>query len=92
MHVSDLASAKRVPGRADGLVHWVPDEEADDEFVALARRRHAFVIPTWTVYEGMRGGRGGEALANDPAVARWISDAQAVTSAPGSPPQDQSGP
>ncbi|TXH33736.1 MAG: amidohydrolase [Burkholderiaceae bacterium] len=92
VHVSDLASAKRaLKAGADGLVHWVLDEEADDEFVAPARRRHAFVIPTWTVYEGMRGGQGGEALANDPAVAPLISDAQAVTLGTRLSPQDQSG-
>jgi imidazolonepropionase-like amidohydrolase len=53
---------------ADGLVHVWVDAPADDDLVRLAVEQKAFVIPTLTVLE-----RGGQAIADDPALASWLS-------------------
>jgi len=76
VHVSRLRDAKAViEDGADGLVHMFgePDDEA---FVAVAKRRKAFVIPTLTVLASIaRTGEGGE-LAKDARLAPWLSREQ----------------
>lgn len=62
---------------ANGLVHVFQDAVADDGFVALARERGAFVVPTLTVVAGFSGEH--SALAEDPRVSPWLSDEQRGT-------------
>jgi imidazolonepropionase-like amidohydrolase len=62
---------------ADGLVHVFQDQPADADFVALAKRRGAFVVPTLTVIAGFSGER--SALADDPRLAAWLSTSQRET-------------
>jgi imidazolonepropionase-like amidohydrolase len=62
---------------ADGLVHGFEDELADDEFIALARERQAFVIATLTVVAGMSGERA--SVLDDARVAPWLDGGQKQT-------------
>ena len=62
---------------ADGLVHVFQDQAADAGFVALAKRRGAFVVPTLTVIAGFSGQR--SPLADDPRLAAWLSAGQRET-------------
>ncbi len=59
---------------ADGLVHVFQDQAADAEFVALARQRGAFIVPTLTVIAGFSGER--STLAEDPRLRAWLSSGQ----------------
>ncbi|MBW8368867.1 MAG: amidohydrolase family protein [Arenimonas sp.] len=59
---------------ADGLVHVFQDVPADAAFVALARERGAFVVPTLTVVAGFSGEH--SRLAEDPRVSQWLSGDQ----------------
>ena len=53
MHVSTLASAREgLDAGVDGFAHVFHDRPADDDFVALARRRGAFVVPTLVLFSG----------------------------------------
>ncbi len=62
---------------ANGLVHIFQDAVADEAFVALARERGAFVVPTLTVVAGFSGEH--SALAEDPRVSPWLSGEQRQT-------------
>ncbi|TNJ35298.1 amidohydrolase family protein [Arenimonas terrae] len=62
---------------ADGLVHVFQDQPADEDVVALAKARGAFVVPTLTVIAGFSGER--SALADDPRLAAWLSAGQRET-------------
>lgn len=62
---------------AHGLVHVFQDAVADDDFVALARERGAFVVPTLTVVAGFSGQP--SAQVDDPRVAPWLSADQRQT-------------
>lgn len=78
VHVSlqDTARASLRDG-ADGLVHIFQDAPADEDFVALARDRGAFVVPTLGVIAGMAGE--GNALLDDVRIAPWLSPEQRGT-------------
>ncbi|HEY8144018.1 MAG TPA: CIA30 family protein [Kofleriaceae bacterium] len=53
MHVSTLAAAREgLAAGADGFAHVFHDRPADDDFVALARQRGAFVVPTLVLFSG----------------------------------------
>jgi imidazolonepropionase-like amidohydrolase len=59
---------------ADGLVHLFVDKPVDDALVRLAAERKVFVIPTLTVLKSaQRIKQGSAALAEDPAVAEYLS-------------------
>ncbi|WP_269530982.1 amidohydrolase family protein [Chitinimonas sp. BJYL2] len=77
VHVSNLQSAKdALNAGAHGLVHLFSDREADDEFVALAKAKGAFVIPTYSVYESVFGRKGGQTLLDKPAIVDVLDDGQ----------------
>lgn len=75
VHASAQETAREsLRGGADGLVHVFQDAPADEAFVALARERGAFVVPTLTVIAGFSGER--SPLADDLRFAAWLSREQ----------------
>lgn len=69
VHVHSVAFARdAIEAGADGLVHIHADSDAPAEFVALAKRRGTFVIPTLTVNMSVVGTAGGAGLIEDPRV------------------------
>jgi imidazolonepropionase-like amidohydrolase len=55
VHATGLWEAKdALRAGADVLVHGVGDKPVDDEFLELARPRHAIYTPTLTVFDGYR--------------------------------------
>jgi imidazolonepropionase-like amidohydrolase len=74
VHVLALDAAKEaLAAGADGLVHLFGDRPADSEFVALASRSHAFVIPTLSLFASMAGTPAGPALARDPNYEPYLT-------------------
>lgn len=75
VHVSAQEDARQMlRDGADGLVHVFQDALADPEFVALARERHAFMVPTLTVIAGF--GAEQSTIAEDTRVAPWLTSEQ----------------
>jgi imidazolonepropionase-like amidohydrolase len=76
VHISTESDARAVlEAGADGLVHLYTGDSADAEGLArLARRKGAFVIPTFAVLESAAGWRGDDLLAN-PALAVLLDNA-----------------
>jgi imidazolonepropionase-like amidohydrolase len=69
VHVSTEPDARAaLEAGADALVHLflgpAPDPTAVDSLARLAKRKNAFVIPTFTVMESMAGVRGDDLLGN----------------------------
>ena len=69
VHVSTEKDARAaLDAGADALVHLflgaAPDPTAVDSLAKLAKRKNAFVIPTFTVMESMAGVRGDDLLGN----------------------------
>jgi len=90
VHVLAREFARRaIAAGADGLVHLFVDIPVDDAFVRLAAQRGAFVIPTLTVLDSVNRNGGNAALADDPAIAPYVTpgDAQMLRSSfPGKTP------
>jgi imidazolonepropionase-like amidohydrolase len=79
-HISRLRPAKEaLEAGVDGLVHTFADRNADDEFIALAKQRSAFVVPTLTVIAGIVGPAESQRFAADPRIAARLSGAQRST-------------
>jgi imidazolonepropionase-like amidohydrolase len=69
VHVHSLSFARSaIAAGADGLVHVFADTDSIAEFVALAKRRGAFVIPTLAVNKSVTGVAGGAPLIDDARV------------------------
>lgn len=80
VHVSRLEPARTaLAAGADGLVHVFADRPADEDFIALAVERKAFVTPTLAVTASAAGDGEGAALAADPRVAPFLSPEQRRT-------------
>ncbi len=76
VHVSRLGDAKFViENKADGIVHMF-GEPGDADFVAIAKKRQAFVVPTLSVLATMARAEEGRKLASDASLAPWLSLAQ----------------
>jgi imidazolonepropionase-like amidohydrolase len=80
VHISSLASARAaLEAGADGLVHLFNGEKmkpADlDAFVALAKAKKAFIIPTFSVLESIAGVRADD-LIGDAGMARLLDKEQ----------------
>lgn len=76
VHVSRLRDGKAaIDAGADGLVHMF-GEPGDAAFVALAKKRKAFVIPTLSVLATMARAGEGDKLAADARLAPWLGKAQ----------------
>lgn len=78
MHVSTQQAAREsLRDGADGLVHVFQDGIADAEFIALAKQRGAFVVPTLTVIAGISGEASN--LVADERIESWLSPGQRDT-------------
>ena len=74
VHVLSLQGAKdAIAAGADGLVHLFADRPADDEFIALARQHHPFVMPTLSLLGSMAGASAGPVLAADPRLEPYLN-------------------
>jgi len=75
VHVLAREFARRaVADGADGLVHLFVDKPVDDAFVRLAAERKVLIIPTLTVLDSVnRNNQGHSALADDPALAPYLT-------------------
>jgi len=83
VHVSTEKDARAaLEAGADALVHLflgaAPDAMAVDSLARLAKRRNAFVIPTFTVMESMAGVRGDD-LMGDADLAALVEREGATT-------------
>ncbi len=76
VHVSRLREGKAaIEGGADGLVH-IFGEPGDAAFVAAAKKRSAFVVPTLSVLATMAHTGEGRALGEDLQLKPWLGSAQ----------------
>jgi imidazolonepropionase-like amidohydrolase len=76
VHVSRLREGNvAIEGGADGLVH-IFGEPGDAAFVAAAKRRKAFVVPTLSVLATMAQTGEGRALGDDARLKPWLASAQ----------------
>lgn len=76
VHVSRLREGKAaIEGGADGLVH-IFGEPGDAAFVAAAKKRSAFVVPTLSVLATMAQTGEGRALGEDLQLKPWLGSAQ----------------
>jgi hypothetical protein len=74
VHISTLQTAKEaLEAGADGLVHIFTDKATDQEFIDLAVRKKAFVIPTLTVVESTTGMATGRSLSEDPRLVSYLT-------------------
>jgi imidazolonepropionase-like amidohydrolase len=77
VHVSRLRDGKSaIDAGADGLVH-IFGEPGDAAFVAAAKKRKAFVVPTLSVLATMAQTGEGRALGEDARLKPWLASAQA---------------
>ena len=75
VHIGSVAGAyDALEAGADGLVHLSPDRSVDRAFVALAKRRGAFIVPTLSLNESLCGVASGESLLTDKHMAPFLSD------------------
>ena len=72
VHSEDFAR-DAIESGADGLVHVHADSDSPGAFVALAKQRGAFVIPTLTVNMSVVGTAGGADLIDDPRVDSFLT-------------------
>lgn len=92
VHAASQADALHAVGSgADGLVHVFHDVAASPEFVAAAKERGTFVVPTLSVIAGFAQDGGGAALAADPRLSPWTAAEQraALEAAFPGPPRPQ---
>lgn len=76
VHVSRLRDGRAaVENGADGLVHLFV-EPGDPAFVAAAKRRNAFVVPTLSVIATMARADEGRKIAEDARLSPWLTRAQ----------------
>src|SRR5262249_53072682 len=74
VHILARESARRaIAAGADGLVHLFVDKPFDDALIQLAAQRKLFVIPTLTVLDSVNRTGGNATLADDPALAPYLS-------------------
>ena len=74
VHVLAREFAERaIVAGADGLVHVFVDMPVNDAFVRLAAQRGVFVVPTLTVLDSVNRNGGNAALADDPALAPYLT-------------------
>jgi len=76
-HVHTLSDARlAATDGVDALAHVFYDQQADDSFVKLARRRHLFVIATLSVWSTAGCGPMAQTLAHDAALQPYLTSEQ----------------
>jgi imidazolonepropionase-like amidohydrolase len=76
VHVhSESFARSAIAAGADGLVHVFADTDSIAEFVALAKSRGAFVIPTLAVNKSVTGVAGGAPLIDDARIDSLLTRA-----------------
>jgi len=74
VHIGSVPGARAaLEAGADGLVHLSPDRPVDAALVALAKRQHAFVVPTLSLNESLSGVSSGASLIDDPHLQPYLS-------------------
>ena len=74
VHAQSLATATdAIEAGADGLAHLFIDKDGGAAFAMLAKRHHAFIVPTYTVFESFSGRAGSVPLIDRPAFAGLLS-------------------
>ena len=74
VHAQSLATATdAIEAGADGLAHLFIDQDGGAAFAMLAKRHHAFIVPTYTVFESFAGRAGSAPLLDRPAFAGLLS-------------------
>ncbi len=76
---AEWAAREAIECGTDGLAHIFPDQVADADFIALAKRRRIFVETTDSVWAGAAGLDLAQKLAADPRVAPYLSPSQKET-------------
>lgn len=77
VHISSLQGARdAVRAGADGLAHIFSDSVIDDAFAKEIAARNVFVSATLTIIGGFGRTSDGAALAADPRIAPYLSEAQ----------------
>jgi imidazolonepropionase-like amidohydrolase len=77
VHVSSLQGARdAVAAGADGLAHVFSDAVIDDALAARMAAQHMFVTGTLSIMAAFNGASLGPSLADDPRIARFLTDAQ----------------
>lgn len=80
VHIDTLRGAEdALAAGADGLVHLFHDTSATPDFVNLATRRRAFVIPTLSVLRTVGGQPHGPELARDAELAKKLGEHELAT-------------
>ncbi len=73
-HIGSQQGAKdAIESGVDGLAHLFVDSAPDADFVALAAKSGAFVVPTLSVNSSITGKSPGDAVAGDPDLAPYLS-------------------
>lgn len=76
VHISTLRDAiDVVEAGADGLAHLFFNEASDPDFGSIVKRHGAFVIPTFSVLEGLSGNPGGRSLIEDGKLLPYLTEA-----------------
>ena len=79
VHVHSASFARSaIAAGADGLVHIFADTDSIADFVALAKRRGAFVIPTLAVNKSVTGVAGGAPLIDDARIDSLLTASDLV--------------
>ena len=74
VHIGSVEGARdALEAGANGLAHLSPERAVDDELVALATRRGAFIVPTLSLNESLCGVASGASLVADPRLAPYLS-------------------
>jgi imidazolonepropionase-like amidohydrolase len=75
VHISSEADARAaVEAGADGIAHFPFTGIQDPSFPVLIRERNVFMITTLAVFRGICDVDHGDRLADDPRIARYLSD------------------
>ncbi len=76
-HISTQESAREmIVAGIDGLVHQFADAQVDEEFLALAKRKGIFIIPTLSVIAAVAQNQYADDLAQHPHVSELLSREQ----------------
>jgi imidazolonepropionase-like amidohydrolase len=74
VHIDDLVATRdAIEAGVDGLTHIFRGDAQDRALVELAKRRGAFVVPTWSIRLNSCGTDTGREIAADPLLSPYLS-------------------